>query len=278
MHGVLADLLKWHQDEEQFVQDNRVKVKDTITYLPGFMTRFQNKRANVALEDLMDAPTFREVCKKWHRKLTKVTHSHFLRLDIRSHGRVQCFIDCIESGEFMHVYNTIIVLKELLPVYPIASVYELGGPRLDIAINDFVNKEKRGDLKIIGRAYAASFKSREHVWRPRVHYLKRSRFAANRFLSVSPQPQLPHPGDRRRLQLLRRKGPDRLPLPHPAPRTCRTADHLRLLLVHHHLRRARSCCKQTATPLQTGPQPRLQQGWQLKGMSMLYVVLRINAH
>ena len=64
----------------------------------------------------------------------------------------------------MHVYNTIIVLKEILPVFPIASINEHAGPALDIAIDKFVEKEERGDLKILGRAYAASFKKREAIW------------------------------------------------------------------------------------------------------------------
>lgn len=64
----------------------------------------------------------------------------------------------------MHVYNTIIVLKEILPVFPIASINEHAGPALEIAIDKFVEKEERGDLKILGRAYAASFKKRESIW------------------------------------------------------------------------------------------------------------------
>lgn len=66
----------------------------------------------------------------------------------------------------MHVYNAIIVLKEILPVFPIAAVNEHAGPALEMAIEKFVEKEERGDLKILGRAYAASFKKRESIWSP----------------------------------------------------------------------------------------------------------------
>lgn len=51
----------------------------------------------------------------------------------------------------MHVYNAIIVLKEILPVFPLASVGDVGAS-LDIAIHDLLEREERGDLKILGRA------------------------------------------------------------------------------------------------------------------------------
>lgn len=52
----------------------------------------------------------------------------------------------------MHVYNAIVVLKEILPVFPMAAVAPSMGLRLDSAINTFVEKEERGDLKILGKA------------------------------------------------------------------------------------------------------------------------------
>ncbi|THH02395.1 hypothetical protein EW026_g445 [Hermanssonia centrifuga] len=145
--GVLTDLWKWHQDEALFMQDNRVKSGGKVTYLPGFLWRFSNKPA-VAIGDIISWDQFRTVFKKWHRKIVK------------------CFVECIETGEFMHVYNTIIVLKEILPVFPLAAVNETSGATLDAAIDRFVEKEERGDLKILGRAYAASLKKREPMWAP----------------------------------------------------------------------------------------------------------------
>ena len=56
----------------------------------------------------------------------------------------------------MHVYNTIIVLKEILPVFPLANVYPDGGTQLDRAVDQFIEKEERGDLKILGRASVKS--------------------------------------------------------------------------------------------------------------------------
>jgi THO complex subunit 2 len=53
----------------------------------------------------------------------------------------------------MHVYNAIIVLKEILPVFPLADVSPDTGTTLDQAMDKFVETEERGDLKILGRAY-----------------------------------------------------------------------------------------------------------------------------
>jgi THO complex subunit 2 len=61
--------------------------------------------------------------------------------------------DCIKTNEFMHVYNAIIVLKEILPVFPLSAVIDLTGPPLNQVIETFIEKEERGDLKILARAY-----------------------------------------------------------------------------------------------------------------------------
>jgi len=51
----------------------------------------------------------------------------------------------------MHVYNAIIVLKEILPVFPLAAVAD-AGPAIDTAVEKLLEKEERGDLKILARA------------------------------------------------------------------------------------------------------------------------------
>jgi THO complex subunit 2 len=84
----------------------------------------------------------------------------------------------------MHVYNAIIVLKEILPVFPLSAVIDLTGPPLNQVIETFIEKEERGDLKILARAYVrfmdeieshvnhrssryhASLKKRENLWAP----------------------------------------------------------------------------------------------------------------
>ena len=74
--GVLTDIWKWHQDEQLFMQDNRVKIGGKVSYLPGFMTNFSSK-AVVAIDDIVKWQNFRRACNKWHRKLIKVQLATF---------------------------------------------------------------------------------------------------------------------------------------------------------------------------------------------------------
>ncbi|KAG6378421.1 transcription factor/nuclear export subunit protein 2-domain-containing protein [Boletus reticuloceps] len=144
--GVLTDLWKWVQDEQSFAQDNRAKIGGRTVCLPGFQPRWTNKDlVNIVPEDLLSWSGFKQILRKWHRKL----------------GRSLC--NCIETGEFMHVYNAIIVLKEILPVFPLAAVGEYG-PVIDNIIDKLVEGEERGDLKILSRAYSAALKKRESQW------------------------------------------------------------------------------------------------------------------
>ncbi|KAF8138151.1 hypothetical protein EV363DRAFT_1292738 [Boletus edulis] len=144
--GVLTDLWKWVQDEQLFAQDNRAKIGGRTVFLPGFQPRWTNKDlVNIVPEDLLSWSGFKQILRKWHRKL----------------GRSLC--NCIETGEFMHVYNAIIVLKEILPVFPLTAVGEYG-PVIDNMIDKLVEGEERGDLKILSRAYSAALKKRESQW------------------------------------------------------------------------------------------------------------------
>ena len=64
----------------------------------------------------------------------------------------------------MHVYNAIIVLKEVLPVFPVAATSGTAGYSLLAVLDRLLEKEERGDLKILARAYHASLKKRESIW------------------------------------------------------------------------------------------------------------------
>lgn len=100
--GILTDVHKWHEDEQLFLNDNRSKGAKA-SYLPGFMFRFSSNKSTVAAGDIIGWQEFRVVCKKWHRKLLKVSidfilyrHApnylfivyHRLHRDRRIHARV----------------------------------------------------------------------------------------------------------------------------------------------------------------------------------------------
>ncbi|GLB33487.1 putative THO complex subunit 2 N-terminus [Lyophyllum shimeji] len=140
--GILSDLFKWHNDEQLYLADNRTKIGGKTVYHPG-MQRAPSKTNGS--DTLLDWPIFQRILRKWHKKLAK------------------CFTDCIQTGEFMHVYNAIIVMKELLPVFPLSAVTDTGAA-IDAAMDRFLENEDRGDLKILGRAYSAGLKKREALW------------------------------------------------------------------------------------------------------------------
>lgn len=73
--------------------------------------------------------------------------------------RTQCFVDCIEAGDFMHVSNAVLVLMEILDVFPLASVNEVVGSNLDRVMQRLVQQQqkKREDLKILATSSVASF-------------------------------------------------------------------------------------------------------------------------
>ena len=53
----------------------------------------------------------------------------------------------------MRVYNTIMVLKEILPVFPVASVFEYSGIAIMRSIEKLLENESRNDIKILANAY-----------------------------------------------------------------------------------------------------------------------------
>lgn len=137
------------------------------------MLRFSSK-ATVAPDDIITWQDFRGVCRKWHRKILKVglNERNFWLWVTDMKLRTQCIIECIETGEYMHIYNSLVVLREILPMFPIAAVHEAAGPSLQHAIDRFVEKEKRNDLKVFGNAFAAGLKRRESFWSAPIKAMK----------------------------------------------------------------------------------------------------------
>ena len=56
----------------------------------------------------------------------------------------------------MHVYNAIVVMKEILGVFPLSSTSEAAGVAIDQAIDKFLEDETRGDLKILAKSYVVN--------------------------------------------------------------------------------------------------------------------------
>lgn len=72
LHGLLADLWKWHQDEELFKQDNRVKVGGKYYIHPGFLRAWTTIQP-LTPDKLLTWAEFKIVVRKWHHKIALVS-------------------------------------------------------------------------------------------------------------------------------------------------------------------------------------------------------------
>ncbi|KAG8144557.1 hypothetical protein E2320_013047 [Naja naja] len=92
----------------------------------------------------LDYENFRHVVHKWHYKLTKAS------------------VHCLETGEYTHIRNILIVLTKILPWYP--KVVNLG-QALERRVRKIYEeeKEKRPDLYALAMGYSGQLKSRKMV-------------------------------------------------------------------------------------------------------------------
>jgi len=68
------------------------------------------------------------------------------------------------SKEYMHIHNAILILQEILPVFPIRSVNSASGTAIADAMAICLNTETRGDLKILASSYNARFQKAKSIW------------------------------------------------------------------------------------------------------------------
>ncbi|XP_041931252.1 THO complex subunit 2 [Alosa sapidissima] len=110
---------------------------------PGFVTIFRASGFDGGNKaDQLDYENFRHVVHKWHYKLTKAS------------------VHCLETGEYTHIRNILIVLTKILPFYP--KVLNLG-QALECRVLKICQeeKEKRPDLYALAMGYSGQLKGRK---------------------------------------------------------------------------------------------------------------------
>ncbi|KAK2527352.1 Thoc2 [Columba guinea] len=110
---------------------------------PGFLTILRATGFDGGNKaDQLDYENFRHVVHKWHYKLTKAS------------------VHCLETGEYTHIRNILIVLTKILPWYP--KVLNLG-QALERRVHKICQeeKEKRPDLYALAMGYSGQLKSRK---------------------------------------------------------------------------------------------------------------------
>ncbi|KAJ6663264.1 hypothetical protein lerEdw1_010400 [Lerista edwardsae] len=137
---MLDTVTRWHSDRA-------IYEKECGNY-PGFLTILRATGFDGGNKaDQLDYENFRHVVHKWHYKLTKAS------------------VHCLETGEYTHIRNILIVLTKILPWYP--KVVNLGQAlerRVDKIYKE--EKEKRPDLYALAMGYSGQLKSRKHCMVP----------------------------------------------------------------------------------------------------------------
>ncbi|XP_066227917.1 THO complex subunit 2-like [Saccopteryx leptura] len=137
---MLETVTRWHSDRATYE-------KECGNY-PGFLTILRATGFDGGNKaDQLDYENFRHVVHKWHYKLTKAS------------------VHCLETGEYTHIRNILIVLTKILPWYP--KVLNLG-QALERRVQNICQeeKEKRPDLYALAMAYSGQLKSRKSCMIP----------------------------------------------------------------------------------------------------------------
>ncbi|KAF4548150.1 THO complex subunit 2-like protein [Elsinoe fawcettii] len=132
LYEALKDLRVWHADEKVYEKNAWGPKKQ----LPGFARSFKDG----VPETFLDYQPFRTLLFKWH-SLTKNALSA-----------------CFESDEYMHIRNGIIVLKSLLPQFPVVNFM---GSEMIKKVSLISEKDTRGDLKLAALSLLGSLKPLE---------------------------------------------------------------------------------------------------------------------
>ena len=148
LFDVLSDVHKWFSSGRDYKEDA------VGQNLQGFMRTLS--RAGAA--DLTD--------KDWF------SHDDYKRIATNWHAHVaRGFVEAFETGEYMHIKNSILVLTKLAPVFPIQWEH---GVKLEDAVGALLKVEKREDLKILAQGYKAVLGMRKKSWvgRPKPEHKK----------------------------------------------------------------------------------------------------------
>ncbi|KAI7801982.1 putative THO complex subunit 2 [Triplophysa rosa] len=132
---MLETVTRWHSDRA-------IYEKECGNY-PGFLTIFRASGFDGGNKaDQLDYENFRHVVHKWHYKLTKAS------------------VHCLETGEYTHIRNILIVLTKILQWYP--KVLNLG-QALECRVHKICQeeKEKRPDLYALAMGYSGQLKGRK---------------------------------------------------------------------------------------------------------------------
>lgn len=137
--AALETIMKWHNDGATYE-------KECANY-PGFVTVFRKGTDSINKADQLDYENYRHVCHKWHFRITKA------------------MVACLESGNYIQIRNSLIILTKILPYYPRIMQF---GQALERRVNRIrqEEKEKRPDIYALAMGYSGQLKNKKSMWVP----------------------------------------------------------------------------------------------------------------
>ncbi|KAI5293675.1 THO complex subunit 2, partial [Ascosphaera acerosa] len=136
LREVLNDLSRWHADKAVYVKE----AHGSKNLLPGFALSVGPDGKPTVLLEYED---FRRLLYKWHRLFCAALKT------------------CLNSGEYMHIRNTISVLKAVVNVYP--SVDWMGNDLRGL-VDNLRDNDPRDDVKIPAASLIGDFNRRKPKW------------------------------------------------------------------------------------------------------------------
>ncbi|EPX74425.1 THO complex subunit Tho2 [Schizosaccharomyces octosporus yFS286] len=131
---ILNDVTHWYKEKN-------IYEKECLGN--GLLTGFRVDWLDENGPSLLQHNKFVLLVSKWHKQLT------------------QYFEQCLMSGEYMHIYNAIIILEKILPCFPLIQE---SGQSLKKAADNLKENEKREDIKILALGYYAKLCKKEPTW------------------------------------------------------------------------------------------------------------------
>ncbi|KAK9350976.1 transcription factor/nuclear export subunit protein 2-domain-containing protein [Lipomyces doorenjongii] len=153
MNDIFAELASWHADKKIYERDcvGRREVSGKVKFLLGFSRT--NEHYDIDACGDLDKET-----TEYHL----LTYSETRRLIYKWHHKLRAIlIACLESQEYMHRRNAIIILKNMSRVFP--KVLQFGRSILE-RVETMSKQEERDDLKLAATTLFGIMKRQSANW------------------------------------------------------------------------------------------------------------------
>ncbi|KAK9256591.1 transcription factor/nuclear export subunit protein 2-domain-containing protein [Lipomyces tetrasporus] len=153
MNDIFAELASWHADKKIYERDcvGRREVDGKVKFLLGFSRSYEHHDVDASGDldketteyHLLTYSETRKIIYKWHHKLRAI------------------LIACLESQDYMHRRNAIIILKNMSRVFP--KVLQFGRSILE-RVETMSKQEERDDLKLAATTLFGIMKRQSTNW------------------------------------------------------------------------------------------------------------------